>query len=157
MRSAYKILAYAICALVAIQAALMAWAVSGLAMFLEDGGVLDLTSDGPPPFPEVFGVILHGLSGMYLIPLLAVVLVIFGLLTKVPGAAVRAVIVLGLVALQVTLGLMGHGFTFAALLHGLNALVLFTAALYAGVWMSRRPTVADQDVAATPKPMASGI
>lgn len=97
MRSAYKILAYAICALVAIQAALMAWAVSGLAMFLEDGGVLDLTSDDPPPFPEVFGVIL------------------------------------------------------------LNALVLFTAALYAGVWMSRRPTVADQDVAATPKPMASGI
>jgi ABC-type transport system involved in cytochrome bd biosynthesis fused ATPase/permease subunit len=42
-----------------------------------------------------------------------------------------AAIVVGLVALQITLGLLGHSLPFLALLHGLNALLLASAAFYA--------------------------
>lgn len=138
MRTAYRYLSFAICALVGVQAASHAWASAGVIAFLSQGGTLDLTNmDGPPPFPEALGILIHGLNGMYVIPALALALLGVAFAARIPGGTARAGLVLGLVALQVTLGFLGHGVTALAFLHGLNALVLFAAALVAGLAASR--------------------
>ncbi|MFP5416409.1 MAG: hypothetical protein ACLGHZ_05970 [Actinomycetes bacterium] len=138
MRTAYRVLAYVICGLVAIQAASHAWASAGFIAFLAEGGSIDMSgASGPPPFPEFMGVIIHGMNGMYVIPLVALALLGVAFAAKIPGGAVRAGIVLGLVVLQVALGLLGHSMTALTFLHGLNALVLFAAALIAGLMVSR--------------------
>ena len=51
---------------------------------------------------------LHGMVGMMLIPLLALVLLIISFFAKIPGGVKWAAIVLGLVVLQVALGIFGH-------------------------------------------------
>ncbi len=86
---------------------------------------------------------LHGIIGMMLIPLLALVLLIISFFAKIPGGVKWAGIVLGLVVLQVALGIFGHETPYSGLLHGLNALILFTVALLAG----RRVATLPADVA----------
>lgn len=137
MRATYRVISFIICALVAVQAAAHAWASAGLALYISEGGVIDMTSDGPPPFPEVMGFIVHSMNGMFVIPILAIVLVIISFFAKIPKGTLWAVIVLVVVLLQVTLGIFGHGITFLGLLHGINALVLFTVALLAGLRASK--------------------
>ena len=68
---------------------------------------------------------------MYVIPLVAVILLIVAISSRIPDATKRAAIVLAAVVVQVLLGVFGHGITFLALLHGLNALALFAAAFLA--------------------------
>ncbi len=153
MRGAYRALAFLVCALVAVQAASMAWATAGLVKFLQGGGVIDFSSNEMPPVPEFLGILVHGMNGMFVIPVVALALLVVAFLSKIPGTVVPAAIVLGLVVLQVTLGFMGHELTFAALLHGLNALLLFTAALVAGLRVGQRRPAGDQQSA---QPMTSG-
>ena len=59
-------------------------------------------------------------------------LLIVSFFTKVRGAIKWAVIVFVLVVVQGQLGELGHDFPLAGALHGLNALALFGAAIYAG-------------------------
>ena len=131
MIKAYRFLAYLICALVGVQAASHAWSSAGIGKYVQDGGVIDKAAmdEGGADFPEVLGFIVHGMNGMMLIPLVAVALLAVAFLAKFPGAVRGAAIVAALVALQVALGMLGHGLTLLALFHGLNAIVLFTAAL----------------------------
>jgi hypothetical protein len=135
MAMAYRILATTIAGLVAVQAAAHAWASAGLGAYLMGGAVIDKSmmedTGGPPPFPEVLGIIVHGLNGGIVIPAIALALLVVSFFTRVPGSIRWAVVVVGLVALQMTLGYAGHGMPLLALFHGLNALVLFTAALTA--------------------------
>ena len=135
MRTAYKVLAYLVAAEVAIQAMLIVWGIAGLGKWVDGGGVFDkavIESEGAPPFPEVVGIIVHGINGFFVVPGLALLLLIVSFFTKVRGAIKWAAIVLVLVAVQALLGAFGHDFTLAGALHGLNALALFAAALYAG-------------------------
>ncbi|HEY6810942.1 MAG TPA: hypothetical protein VIZ70_07425 [Propionibacteriaceae bacterium] len=134
MRTAYKVLAYLVAAEVAVQAMVMAWFIAGLIKWVLNGGVLDMSIEieGTPPFPEIFGILVHGINGFFVIPALALLLLIVSFFTKVRGAIKWAAIVLVLVAVQALLGSFGHAFTLGAALHGLNALALFGVALYAG-------------------------
>jgi hypothetical protein len=135
MRTAYKVLAYLVAAEVAIQAMVMVWAVAGLGKWVDSGGVFDkavIESEGAPPFPEVVGIIVHGINGLFLIPGLALLLLIVSFFTKVRGAIKWALIVFVLVVVQGQLGELGHDFPLAGAVHGLNALALLGAALYAG-------------------------
>src|SRR4029453_14257647 len=135
MRTAYKVLAYLVAAEVAVQAMVMVWAVAGLGKWVEGGGVFDksvMESDGTPPFPEVLGILVHGINGFFVIPALALLLLIVSFFTKVRGAIKWAVIVFVLVVVQGQIGFLGHEFPLAGALHGLNALALFTVALYTG-------------------------
>src|SRR4249919_2911691 len=135
MRTAYKVLAYLVAAEVAVQAMLIVWGIAGLGKWVDGGGVFDksvMESEGAPPFPEVLGILVHGINGFFVIPALALLLLIVSFFTKVRGAIKWAAIVLVLVAVQVLLGTFGHHFTLSSALHGLNALALFAAALYAG-------------------------
>jgi hypothetical protein len=146
MRSTYKYLAYAICGLVALQAAFVVYADAGLFQWIDqDGGVLDKAAlnDDSLSFPGLGGFMLHGMNGMMLIPLVAIVTLVVGFLTKTKGAAARGGLLVGLVALQVTLGLVAHSVPAIGPLHGINAFAIFLTALSAARLMSR------QDEAAT--------
>ncbi len=145
MRTAYRVLAYLIALEVAIQAAVMVYAIAGLGLWVaEDGGVLDQASfeSGESLFPEMIGLILHGMNGMMVIPALAVLLLVVSFFAKVPRGPVWAAAVLGLVVLQVALGLGGHTLPFLGMLHGLNALALFTVAFLAARRSHRAADVA---------------
>jgi hypothetical protein len=134
MKAAYKVLAYLVAAEVAIQAMAVVWAIAGLGKWVDGGGVLDkavMESDASP-FPEVFGFIVHGINGTFVIPGIALLLLIISFFTKIRGAIKWAVIIFVLVVVQGQLGFLGHEVPAVGLLHGLNALALFGAALYAG-------------------------
>ncbi len=138
----YRILAYSIAALVVVQASVMVWAIAGLGTWVEDGGVLDAAAfeSSETLFPEEAGFMLHGMNGMMVIPSVALVLFIFSLFTKKRRAIGWAGLVLGLVAVQITLGLMGHEVAALGALHGINALALFTCAIVAARTGMRTPT-----------------
>ena len=135
MRTAYKVLAYLVAAEVAVQAMVIVWGIAGLGKWVDGGGVFDkavIESEGTPPFPEVVGIIAHGINGFFVIPGIALLLLIASFFTRVRGAIKWAVIVFVLVILQGQLGGLGHDFPLAGALHGLNALALFGAAIYTG-------------------------
>jgi hypothetical protein len=135
MRTAYKVLAYLVAAEVVVQAMAIVWGIAGLGRWVDGGGVFDkavIESQGTPPFPEVVGILVHGINGMFVIPALALLLLIVSFFTKVRGAIKWAVIVFVLVVVQGQLGELGHDFPLAGAVHGLNAMALFGVALYAG-------------------------
>ncbi|MEI2642405.1 MAG: hypothetical protein V9G10_08750 [Candidatus Nanopelagicales bacterium] len=134
MRLAYRIVAWAIGVLVILQAAFIVFAVAGMIGFIDDGGVVDkgLMESDESPFPEVVGFMIHALSGTFLIPLLALILVGVSFGVHFAGAKKWALITLGLVVLQVVLGYGLFGMATLGFLHGLNALLLFGSAVYAG-------------------------
>jgi uncharacterized membrane protein YtjA (UPF0391 family) len=134
MRTAYKVLAYLVAAEVVIQAMAMVWAIAGLGKWVDSGGVLDKAAmeSGGTPFPEVTGLLLHGINGSFVIPGIALVLLILSFFARMRGAIKWAAIVFVLTVVQGQLGFLGHEVPAAGALHGLNALALFTAALYAG-------------------------
>lgn len=143
MVTTYRAIAWLICLLVAVQAGMHAWGSAGMGLWVQNGGVLDKAAmEGEPPFPEVMGLIVHGINGMMVIPAVAVLLLLVSFFAKFPRAVLWAVGVAALVALQVTLGLYGHGAPVLGLLHGMNALLLFVVAYAAGV-KARRTLVAD--------------
>ena len=134
MRTAYKVLAYIVAAEVAIQAMVMVWAIAGLGVWVDNGGVFDksIMESGALPFTEVIGILVHGINGTFVVPAIALALLIVSFFTKVRGAIKWAVIVFVLVVVQGQIGFLGHEFPLAGALHGLNALALFTVALYTG-------------------------
>jgi hypothetical protein len=134
MRTAYKVLAYIVAAEVAVQAMVMVWAIAGLGVWVDKGGVFDksIMESEALPFTEVIGIIVHGINGIFVIPALALALLIVSFFTKVRGAIKWAAIVLLLTVAQGQIGFLGHEFPLAGALHGLNALALFGAALYTG-------------------------
>lgn len=152
MRKTYKVLAYALVVEVVIQAMAIAYALFGLGKWIdEDGGVLNkqvLNADDGPEFDGVVGFMIHGINGMMLIPLLALVLLIVSFFARVPGGTRRAAILLGLVVLQVVLGIAGHGLPFLGALHALNAFAILVIAYQAARSASMAPERLRDPVAA---------
>jgi heme A synthase len=67
-----------------------------------------------------------------IVPLLVLVLLIVSFFTKLPGASKRAGLVVGLVVLQVVLGITSHSIPFAIVFHALNAFAIFSMAALTG-------------------------
>jgi hypothetical protein len=134
MRSTYRVLAYLVAGLVFVQSAAVVFAVAGLGKWVEGGGVMDKAAmeSEDVPFSEGVGFMIHGMNGMMLIPLVALSLLIVSFFARIPGGIAYAGAVLALVALQVTLGLLGHETPALGALHGMNALVLLLTAVQAG-------------------------
>lgn len=134
MKTAYKVLAYLVALEVMVQASMIAFAVAGLGIWVDGGGVLDKAAfeSDDTTFTGILGFMVHGINGMMVIPALALILLIVSFFAKVPNGVRNAAIILVLVILQVTLGIFGHETPYAGMFHGLNALVLFTMALYTG-------------------------
>ena len=143
MRKVYKVLAFAIAGLVVVQAAAVTFAVFGLFAYIEGGGTIDAANSGPESdisFPGVVGFMIHGMFGTMVIPLIAILLLVSSFFAKTAGAVKWAVIVFVTTAVQIGLGLFAHGIPQLGILHGIVALVLFGAAIMAG--MRARPGVA---------------
>lgn len=139
MRNVYRVLAFVLAAEVLVQAMAIAYAVAGLGYWIsEDGGVLNkaaMDSDSLE-FAGIGGFMTHGINGMMVIPLLTLLLLITSFFAKVPGGTKRAAIILGLVVLQVVLGIASHSLPMIVMLHALNAFGIFSMALFAG-WRAR--------------------
>jgi hypothetical protein len=133
MKTAYRVLAGLIALGVAVQAMVMVWAVSGLSKWVDNGGILDKAAveSGENKFPEETGFGIHFFNGTFFIPLIALILLIVSFFAKIPGGVKWALIVLGLVILQVAFGFISFGVPFLGMLHGLNALLLLGAAGFA--------------------------
>jgi len=136
MRMVYKVLAFVIAGLVVVQAAAVAFAVFGLFAYIEGGGTIDAANSGPESnieFPGVVGFMIHGMFGTMVIPLVALLLLVSSFFAKTPGAVKWAVIVFVTTAVQIALGIFAHGIPQLGILHGAVALVLFGAAIMAGM------------------------
>jgi hypothetical protein len=137
MRKAHQILAGILAAEVVIQAMAIAFALAGLGHWInEDGGqlnkaVIDSWDDNPPDWTGSIGFPIHGMNGMMLIPLIAIVLLVVSLLANktVPGAAQRGGILFAMVALQVFLGLSSHEVVALAPLHALHGFGIFAMSI----------------------------
>ena len=132
MRKAYSVLGYLIAAAVVVQAMAIAYAIAGLGYWVaEEGGVLNkqVMESDETTFDGIVGFMIHGMNGMMIIPLLALLFLVFSFFAKVPGATKRAAIVLGLVVLQVVLGILTHSIPGSAALHALNAFAILVVAL----------------------------
>lgn len=132
MKTVYRVLAYVVAAEVVVQAMAMVFGIAGLGKWVDGGGVFDkaVMESEQSPFPEVIGFAVHGINGMMIIPLVALLLLISSFFVKIPGSVKWAALVLLLVVVQVTLGLVGHAIPALGALHGLNALLLFSSAIY---------------------------
>lgn len=129
MRATYRSLAYAIAGLVVLQAAAIAMAAFGVFNYMEDHSIARGTE---PPTPGGVGFAIHALNGQFLIPLVAIVLLIVAFFAKIPGGAKWAGFVLLDVIVQIALAFVSFGVPQIGFLHGLNALVLFGLAVTAG-------------------------
>jgi hypothetical protein len=133
MRAAYKFLAYAIDALILLQAAMIAWAIFGESKYIDDGHTVSkaLQESDTLPFPEVVGFIVHGINGELLIPLVGLILLIVSFFAKVTDGTKYAAMLFGGIVIQVLLGLFAHGLPLLGMIHGLWALLLFALAFRA--------------------------
>lgn len=133
MRAAYRVLAYLVALEVVVQAAVIAYAVFGESKFISEGNAVtkQLVESQSADFDGVIGYPLHGINGQMIVPAIAVLLLIASFFAKVPQGIMWAGIVVVLVALQILLGGLGHDVPFLGLLHGLNALAIFTCAVLA--------------------------
>jgi heme A synthase len=131
MRKTYRVLAYLLAAEVIVQAMAIAYAIAGLGHWVDkDGGVVNkaLMDSQDATFTGVGGFMIHGMNGTMLIPVLVLLLLIVSFFAKLPGASKRAGILVGLVVLQVVLGIVSHDLPYAIVLHVLNAFAIFVVA-----------------------------
>ncbi len=124
MRTAYKALGHTIAGLVAVQAAVIAFAVMGLWSWVRDGN--DLTT-GQVKAENIdstgaVGFALHSAIGMMVMPLLAIAMLVVAFRAGIDGGTKWAGMLLGAVVLQVVLGVLGEDLPALGLLHGLLAL-----------------------------------
>jgi hypothetical protein len=127
MLKTYRYLAMAIGTLVVVQAAAIAWAMFRVAKTLDDSG--SVTKDA---WENSTGLGIHAFVGQTLIPLLALILLIVGiLLRRIPGAMTWAIVVFVLVVVQIGFAYGGAAAPFVGVFHGLTALLLLLAAFKA--------------------------
>jgi hypothetical protein len=147
MRRAYHVLAYIIAVEVVVQAAMIATAVAGLGHWIDDGHTVDKhVLDKHPSFTGAFGFPVHAINGEMLIPLLALALLVVSFFAKVVDGTRWALYILGLIVLQVVLGVSQDDVPLLGLLHGPNALLILVVAILA----ARRAK--DLDAPVVPQP-----
>jgi hypothetical protein len=133
MRNTYRILAAVVALEVVVQAVTIAWFLSGLHRWITAGGTLDnaVIESDEIVFPEIAGVIVHGINGAIVVPVIGLALLIVSFFAKVPGGVKWAVAVFLLTLLQGQLGYLAKDVPASGALHGLTALVLFVVAVIA--------------------------
>jgi hypothetical protein len=139
MRAAYLWLARIITLLVVVQAMTIVFAVSGLFHWItEKGGSVDASvvadwEATPPTFTGAIGHYIHWITGERVFPALALLLLIVAFFAKVNQGVVLALVLLVLVLLQTVTGLYGDKMPYLGLIHGLNAFMIFGAAMAAAM------------------------
>jgi hypothetical protein len=134
MRRTYRIVALLIAVEVVVQAAALAWAVFGMVRWIDAGNTVNKTmmecTDCPWNFTEERGFMVHALNGFLVIPVLGLVLLVVSFFTREKTLLRWAGATFALILIQSQLlPALGHEFPIFGALHGLNALLLFTAAI----------------------------
>jgi hypothetical protein len=140
MRSMYRALAYLIAGVVALQAASVALGFFTIIHEVDGGGVLTADYD----YDSNLGIVLHRIGGLGIIPLASITLLVVSFFTRVPGAVRWALAVFGLVVLQIALVFGAFMAAPVGALHGLNALAVFAAAVWAARRIGRMADVEDE-------------
>jgi heme A synthase len=145
MRAAYRVLAFAIAAMVAIQAGAIGYAVFAQFNWIEEGGTFDKAAfDTGAPGTGAF--MFHALfAGAVL--LTSLVMLIISFFAKIPHGVRWAVIVLIATIVQIALGVLSHLLAAIGALHGAAALVLFGVAVMAAM-RSGKPAAVEEAVPA---------
>jgi hypothetical protein len=133
MRTAYRVLAYVIAAVVAIQAAAIGYGVFAQLNWIDKGGTLDKAT-------------LEGLA----VFIVALALLIVSFFAKIDKGVRWAVIVLAATFVQIALGTLSHLVTASGAVHGAFALILFGLAVTAAMRVRKPSSVAE----ATPAQVA---
>lgn len=137
MRRAYHVLAYLIAAEVVVQAMMIATGVAGLSHWIDDGATVNKhVLDNDPSFTGSWGFAVHAINGEMLIPLLAIILLIVSFFAKVAGGTRWALYILGLIVVQVVLGVSQGDVPYLGLLHGANAIAILVVAAKTG-WRAK--------------------
>jgi heme A synthase len=145
MKTVYRVLAFVIAAMVAIQAGAIGYAVFAQLHWIEKGGTLDEASfESAPGFGAY---IFHALNGATVL-LLALALLIISFFAKIPQGVRWAVIVLACTIVQIALGTLSRLVSQIGAVHGAVALVLFGVAVMAAM-RARKPAVVEETVPAT--------
>jgi heme A synthase len=142
MRTAYRILAFAIAALVAVQAAAIGYGVFAQLKWIENGGTVDSATNAPGDGALIF----HALDGGVVL-LAALAMLIISFFAKIPQGVRWAVIVLVCTVVQIALGTLSHIVTASGAVHGAFALVLFGVSVMAAM-RARKPAVFEEPAAA---------
>jgi hypothetical protein len=137
VKQTYRVLSGLIALGVVVQAMAIALGGFGVLHDVDNGLVVDKN------FQPNFGQTLHGIDGMYVIPVLGLALLIvsFFAAKSVPGASKWAGIVLGLIVLQVALAFVAFGAPVVGALHGINAFAVLGSAVRASM-LTRESAVA---------------
>ena len=124
MKATYRVLAYLVPVLVALQASFIALGVFGLGSWVSDGH--DLTKNVLENGGSTgdLGFMLHSIGAMVMI-VIALMLLIVSFLAKIEGGVRAAALVFIDVVLQWVLALISFSAWAVGLLHGLNAFLLF--------------------------------
>jgi hypothetical protein len=128
VKQTYRVVAGLVALGVLVQAGAVAFGWFDALSGLENGLVVDQNYEGNA------GHALHGIFGFYVMPALALILLIVSFLaaTQVPEARKYGGIVFGLTLLQVVLAILAFAVApVIGALHGLNALLLFAAGVRA--------------------------
>jgi glucan phosphoethanolaminetransferase (alkaline phosphatase superfamily) len=118
MRATYRVLALLIAVGVVLQAAFVATAWFQVLHDTDSGAVFDKNSEPNWAYAA------HGLLGIMIIPLIAIVLLILSFFARIPGGVKWAAITFGVVLLQVVLAFAGWAAPVVGALHGINAFAL---------------------------------
>jgi len=143
MRAAYLWLARIITLLVVVQAMTIAWGYFGVQQYLvKDGGTLDKAAyeSESLDFPGAMGLSIHAVAGERVLPVVALLLLIVAFFAKVSQGIVIALATLVLVVAQIVVTKVGGADL--GLFHGLNAFLIFGAAMAAAMKAKEAPVAA---------------
>jgi hypothetical protein len=137
MRATYVWLSRLIALTVVLQAAFIAFGTFDVFRSVDDGKAFTGEYDDYNA-----GQALHSIFGTFIIPLLALILLIISFFARIPGGVRFAAIVFGLIVVQFLLALLSFAAPWVGLLHGINAFALAGVAGFAGRQATQAPTPA---------------
>jgi len=144
MRKVYLVFAWLVAAGVVVQASAIAFAVAGDNHLIETGGVIDKafvesSINGTTTYVGVQGHAVHAMNGMMVLPALALLLLISSFFVRGRAPKLWALLVVGLIALQLLLGFTMFNVPYLGILHGTNALAILLVAITAAIKARRIP------------------
>jgi hypothetical protein len=119
VKQTYRVVAGLVALGVVVQASAIAFGWFDALNKIDNGLVVDKNYDGN------VGHAIHGLNGMYIMPLLGLILLIVSFFAKVPEGVKWAAMVFVGILVQVALGIFGHSLPAVGFIHGFFALLLF--------------------------------
>jgi hypothetical protein len=87
--------------------------------------------EGDLQFDGVLGFMIHGINGQMVVPVVVLALLVVSFFTKLPRGVAYAGTLVGLVAVQILLGIFAHSVPMLGLLHGAVALAIVVGAVMA--------------------------